>query len=381
MTRTDERSEPDARRVAAERMAEAAERFVDSLDDDQRSIALRPFDDHDERRRWFYTPTDHGGLPLGAMSPTQQRHAFRLMATGLSTAGYVTASTIIGLENVLDHLEGWTASWGRERGRDPSLYFVRVFGDPSARDWAWRVGGHHVSLNFAIVDGAVAGTTPLFLGADPASAPLLGPHPLRPLAGVEDLARELVRSLDDEQRRAAVVAPRAPTDLVLVNRPELHDGDGPVPLRDIWRGRLPPEFDELAVRAQAAADAAAGLTVDDLAALSWSARPKGLAATALDAPQREMLDTLLRRYAERLPDGLADVEVAKFTGPGLDEVHVLWAGGLEPGDPHYYRLHSPTLLAEYDNTARNANHVHTVWRDPRGDFADDVLARHRADSH
>ncbi|MGA1050767.1 MAG: DUF3500 domain-containing protein [Ilumatobacteraceae bacterium] len=373
-------SESPRRRVALV-MAEAAARLIDSLDEDQRAILLRPFDDHDERRRWFYTPTDHGGLPLGAMTPPQQRHAFGLLATGLSTAGYVTASTIIGLENVLDHLEGWSASWGRERGRDPLLYFVRIFGDPRGDEWAWRIGGHHVSVNIAVVGGAVVGTTPLFLGADPASAPLLGPHPLRPLEGVEDLARELVRSFDAAQRTVAVVSPRAPTDLVLVNRAELVDGDGPVPLRDIWRGRLPDEFDELAVRIQAAADAAAGLTIDDLAALSWSRTPKGLAATAMGGDQRAMLDALLRRYAERLPDGLADDELAKFAGPGLDEVHVLWAGGLEPGEPHYYRLHGPTLLAEYDNTARGANHVHTVWRDPRGDFADDAIARHRAIGH
>jgi hypothetical protein len=134
------------------------------------------------------------------MDAPQQRLAFQLMSTGLSTAGYVTASTIIGLENVLDLIEGFSASWSRPRGRDPLLYFVRVFGAPEPDGtWAWRIGGHHVSINFTIVDGQIAGSTPLFLGADPASAPLLGPHPLRPLEGVEDLARELMRSLDPEQ--------------------------------------------------------------------------------------------------------------------------------------------------------------------------------------
>ena len=360
------------------RMYEAAARLLDSADDAQRAELARPWPSDDERTRWFYTPTDHGGLPLADMSPEQQRMAFQLMATGLSTAGFVTASTIIGLENVLDHVEGFSASWGRQRGRDPQLYFVRVFGRPSLDgSWAWRIGGHHVSLNFTIVDGELAGSTPLFLGADPASAPLLGPHPLRPLEGVEDLARDLVRSFDDQQRARAVVSPRAPTDLVLVNRTELADGDGPLPLRDIWRGRLPPEFDELAIRIQAAADDLAGLTTDDVAALSWSTEPKGLPAAEMRTDQRETLDELLGRYARRLPDGVADDESAKFAGAGLDSVHVLWAGGLERGEAHYYRLHGPTLLAEYDNTARGANHVHTVWRDPRGDFGD-VLARHRA---
>ena len=106
-------------------------------------------------------------------------------------------ATIIGLENVLDELEGWVAGFERERGRDPGLYYLRVFGDPAGDDpWSWRFGGHHVSINHLVIDGDVRASTPLFLGADPASSPLLGPHVLRPLAGAEDLARELVRTLD-----------------------------------------------------------------------------------------------------------------------------------------------------------------------------------------
>ena len=374
---------PDsARRDIADRMTEAARRLLDTLDEDQRTIVAWTFPSDDERRQWYYTPTDHGGLPIGEMTPPQQRLAFQLMASGLSTAGYVTASTIIGLENVLDHIEGFGTSWGRPRGRDPQLYFVRVFGDPSPDgSWSWRIGGHHISLNFTVVDGALVGTTPLFLGADPASSPLLGPHPLRPLEGVEDLARELTRSLDDDQRVRAIVSPRAPTDLVLVNRARLQDGDGPLPLADIWRGRLNDADHDRALAIQASADADAALTVDDVAALSWSSTPRGLPASMMNDDQRSMLDTLLGRYVGRLPDELAAEEAAKYAGGALDQVHLMWAGGLEPGQPHYYRLHSPVLLAEYDNTARGANHVHTVWRDPRGDFADDILAAHRARNH
>ncbi|MGE0728795.1 MAG: DUF3500 domain-containing protein [Acidimicrobiia bacterium] len=366
-----------ARSTVAARMADAAARLLDAVPEPARAALAWPWPADDERRRWFYTPTDHGGVTPGELTAVQQRLAMQLAATGLSTAGYVTTATIIGLENVLDHLEGFSVDWGMPRGRDPQRYYVRIFGDPRAGNWAWRFGGHHVSLNFTMVDGVLAGSTPLFLGADPASAPLLGPHPLRPLAGVEDLARQLVRSLDDGQRGRAVLSPRAPTDLVLVNRSVLGEGDGPLPLRDVWRGRLGPSDDEATVRIQAAADEQAGLTAADLAALAWSTVPKGLAASAMSAAQRELLDALLHCYVDRLPDELAVEEAAKFHGDGLDVVHLLWAGGLEPGQPHYYRLHSPLLLAEYDNTARSANHVHTVWRDPRGDFADDVLARHR----
>ncbi len=375
----DETATPARIRVAAQ-MADEAQRLIESFDDSQRKMALWPFPADDERRRWFYTPTDHGGLTLAAMSQPQHRMVFRLVASGLSTAGYVTASTIIGLENVLDHLEGFTASFERPRGRDPLMYFVRLFGTPSPTGtWSWRLGGHHVSLNFTIIGGALSGLTPLFFGADPASAPLLGPHPLRPLAGVEDLARELTRSLSLDQSGVAVVTPRAPTDLVGANRAFLSDGDLPLPLPQIWRRQFDGELGERLQRSQDKLNEAIDIGPADLEAVSFTHHPKGLAARAMDVGQRDMLDALLRLYVNRLPDDVADEEAAKFTGDALDDVHMLWAGGLERGQPHYYRLHGPTLLAEYDNSARDANHVHTVWRDPRGDFADDPLARHRAE--
>jgi Protein of unknown function (DUF3500) len=360
-------------------MSEAAVVWLSSLDPQQTTAAHWDFPSNDERLRWFYTPTDHGGLPLAAMTSVQQRNAFRLMASGLSTAGYVTASTIIGLENVLDQLEGFRVGWGRPRGRDPLLYYVRIFGDPSInQDWSWRIGGHHVSMSFTIVGGELTGSTPLFLGADPASSPLLGPHPLRPLAGVEDIARELMQSLDASQLTQALLSPNAPTDLVLVNRSVLHDGDNVVPLRDIWRGQLGHDDDDLAIRIQEAADAEAALTPEHLAGLAYSSVPKGLRAAAMNEVQRDMLTLLLSRYTDRLPAALAREEAAKFAGSALDGVHVMWAGGLHPGEPHYYRLHSHSLLAEYDNSARGANHVHTVWRDPRGDWGHSALAEHLA---
>jgi hypothetical protein len=377
----DEIATPGRTRIAT-KMAEEADRLIASLDDAQRKQALWPFPANEERRLWFYTPTDHGGLTMAAMTPPQHRMVFRLVASGLSTPGYVTASTIIGLENVLDQLEGFTASFERPRGRDPLMYYVRFFGTPSpSGTWSWRLGGHHLSLNFTIIDGVLSGSTPLFFGADPASSPLLGPHPLRPLAGVEDLARELTRSLSGDQHAIAVVSPRAPTDLVGANRSSLSDGDQPIPLPLVWRRQFEGEVAERLQHSQERLEASTGVGPADNEAMSFTHRPKGLAAAAMDAAQRGMLETLLHLYVDRLPDDVAADEAAKFAGRALDDVHLLWAGGLEPGQPHYYRLHGPTLLAEYDNSARDANHVHTVWRDPRGDFADDPLARHRAEHH
>jgi hypothetical protein len=367
----------DAGTEAARRMADAAAAFLASLDEAQRELAAWPFPADDERRRWFYTPTDHGGLPLSAMRPAQQRLAMQLVAAGLSRPGYVTVATIIGLENVLDEVEGWTAGFERERGRDPGLYYLRVFGEPSTKGtWSWRFGGHHVSLNELIVDGRLEAWTPLFLGADPASSPLLGPHPLRPLAGAEDLARELVHVLEPEQRAAAVLSPVPPTDLVGANRPRLADGDRPRDLIDVWRTPFQGELGERMRATQERAEQTVGLRAEHVEAVSFRTTPKGIPAAALDDGQRELLRAVLDVYVHRIPDALADAEAAKYAGSAIDGLHFAWAGGIEPGEPHYYRVQGPRLLVEYDNTQRNVNHAHSVWRDPSDDFGDDVLARH-----
>src|SRR5262249_25262038 len=92
---------------------------------------------------------NRSGLPLNQQRPAQQRAAMRLVASGLSTAGYVTVALTMGLENVLDHTEGFVARFDRERGRDPGMYYLRVFGEPGGPEpWGWRFGGHHVSLNY-----------------------------------------------------------------------------------------------------------------------------------------------------------------------------------------------------------------------------------------
>ena len=102
------------RREVAARMAEAASAWLETLDAEQRAIGQGavPADDpsDNERRRWFYTPTDHGGLTIHQQRPAQQRAAMRLVSTGLSPAAYVSVATMMGLENVLDYIEGFVVA-------------------------------------------------------------------------------------------------------------------------------------------------------------------------------------------------------------------------------------------------------------------------------
>jgi hypothetical protein len=376
-----------AARAVAQRMAEAARTWLDSLDDGQRAVALGavPTDDASdaERRRWFYTPTDHGGLTVHQQRPAQQRAAMRLVATGLSAAGYVTVATTMGLENVLDHTEGFVTRFDRERGRDPGLYYLRVFGEPGGvAPWGWRFGGHHVSLNNLVVDGALVANTPCFMGADPAVSPLLGGAVNRPLGRVEDLARDLVRSLQPDLAARAVLLPHAPSDLVTANRTRIAPGDRVIPLAGIWRDERFPDATEQA-KLQALSDAiddAAAYTDDHHGAVEYTAAPKGVAATELDTGQREMLRALLATYLCRVPAEVSPLH-RYDDDAALDAVHLAWAGPTEPGAPHYYRVQGPRLLLEWDNTQRGANHAHSVWRDPEADFGLDVLAAHRNAHH
>jgi hypothetical protein len=372
--------------AVVERMASAASDFLAALAPDQRGKAVYDFPDDAERRLWFYTPTDHGGLPLAEMEPLQQRAAQKLVATGLSFPGYVTASTIMGLENTLDAEEHWRISFdfgAREkppRGRDPNLYFVSIFGEPGANLWGWRFGGHHISLSYTIAEGHIIAPTPTFFGTHPAEAPFAGAGALRPLGAVEDLARELLHALDDAQRSVAVISPAAPVDLVVGNRPAVEDGVLPRPLWEIFRALPDGTRLERSRTNQTRMEQHLGVTPEHMEALRHGV-PKGLPAARMTAAQRQVLTALLRAYIDRMPEEIAEIEAAKYTGDALNQIHFAWAGGAERRQPHYYRLQAPRLLVEYDNTQDNVNHVHSVWRDPEGDFGGDILARHYASSH
>lgn len=367
-------------RGAARRMSEVAAELLATLDDEQRTAAQWPMPSNDERERWFYTPTDHGGLTLHSLSPEQHRLVMRLIASGMSRAGYVSISTIMGLENVLDQLEGFTSHWNFPRGRDPLRYFVRIFGDPHDEVWGWRIGGHHVSVHFTIVNGDVVSTTPCFLGADPASSPLLGGHTLRPLAACEDIARDLLNSLTTDQRATAIVSTVPPTDLVTANRSVLADGDAALRLVKVWRDEFTGELRDVVERVQDAEESKIGYTAAHASATSFTTTPKGLSVTAMTLDQQSTVRALLRTYIDRVSDDIADREFARVED-NFASVHFAWAGATEVGRPHYYRLQGHRLLAEYDNTTRDGNHVHTVWRDPVADFGRDALGAHVRHQH
>lgn len=356
-------------------MIELAETLSESCSPHQRASLLRSWDDED-RTTWFYTPTHHGGLPLNAQQPAQQQLTMRLVAEGLSVAAYNTVAAVIGMENILDRVELWQRDWGRERGRDPGLYWLRIFGEPGTDRWGWRFGGHHVSLNYVIVDGRLVSVTPCFIGADPARAPLLGGGEIAPLRAVEEAARSLVDTLTVEQLRHALLHPSAPSDIISGNRARVIAPAEMIHMNDglLWGSLIDdPRMRELTEAIDRRAEAASGYQASDHERVAIRHVPSGLAAAGMTSSQRAMLYALVSAYESQAPEG-----VLPRTPGSLDGVHFGWAGPRTAGQPHYWRVHGPDLLVEYDNTQRRANHAHSVWRRPDSDFGFDALADHRS---
>jgi hypothetical protein len=220
--------------------------------------------------------------------------------------------------------------------RDPENYSVTVFGSPDSTGapWGWRLEGHHLSLNFTLVPGKPVAVTPAFFGANPAevrSGPLKG---LRTLAREQDLGRALAQGMDAGQRRRMIIAAQSLGDIV----------SGP--------GR------EESLASQA-----------------------GLPAVDLAPAQRELLMQLVEEYARNMRPEVADEHLRRIREAGVERLHFAWAGPVDPGHAHYYRIHGPSVLIEFDNSQNDANHIHSVWHDPRNVFGADLLRAHYERGH
>ena len=318
---------------AARQMAAACSDLLESLDGAQRARACYPYLDG-ERLFWYYPPLNRHGLPLLAMSDEQQGLAKRILEAGLSESGYEQACAIIDHELILGEQE--RAAGQVHWARDPGRYYFTIFGDPRGADpWGWRAEGHHLSLHFSVWGQRVISTTPFFFGANPAEVHHGPRRGLRILARREDLAFELMESLDRGQQAKAIIYDRAPYDILTYNS---------------TRAVLP--------------------------------REEGLPAQRLDAAQQALLTALVETYVAQVRSDLARHKLEHLRRAGIGHLHLAWAGpvarraGAGSGSGHYYRIHGGNFLVEFDNCQDQANHVHSVWRDLENDFAQDVLRDH-----
>ncbi len=313
-------------------MAQAAQNLLATLNEAQRKEATLAFDD-DERSFWHYTPSPHRGLTWEKMDAAQRKALTKLLETGLSKQGLQKTQEIMALELILRELEGRGPD---DRYRHPELYYVLIFGDPAAEDpWGWRFEGHHVSLNYTSVDDQVA-VTPAFMGSNPAEVPSGPQKGKRVLAQEEDMGRKLLAAFDDEQLKKVIIADKAPQEIITGNERK-----------------------------------------------AMMEKQEGLAFGDMTKAQQQLLRDLLQVYLGNMESSQAAEQLRKIEQKGWDKLYFAWAGETVkgPGKAHYYRIHGPSVLIEYDNIQNNANHIHAVWRDLDNDFGEDLLRKHHEEKH
>lgn len=311
----------------------ASNTFLNSLSADLKSEATFDFDG-DQRKAWFYTPVPRKGLDYRKLSDVQKKLAMNILNASLSDRGAKTALAIMQLEGVLHVLEKRPAD---SKHRDPEKYYFSFFGTPDAsKQWAWRIEGHHLSLNYSSLEGRVSSATPLFFGTNPAVVPAGMPVP----EGTEVLKAEttmgfaFLKSLNASQHDKAIINVTAPYDMVTSN------------------------------------NAVAEIT-----------QSEGLAFGDMTKSQQTELMKIISYYVKRSPDGFANEFMKKIEAAGLENLHFVWMGGEKWGEGHYYRIHNPVLLIEYDCTQNENNHVHSVVRDLTNDWGEDVIAKHIKAEH
>ena len=329
--------------------------FLYSLRPDQRALCEFPMHDA-QRMDWDFIPKpDRTGISFAQLDPHQRTLGHTLLAAGLSTQGYSQALQIMAMENMLREIE--VPKFGVISGdfRNADQFFFSFFGRPGFEDtWGWRLLGHHLSVNYTIVDQRYLTVTPCNMGAQPASAGLLNP-----LGPDEDRGLALLQSLDDAQLARAVFHTVAPPDYATRQVPFI--------------GKVEyPDYVDLGIPWYRIEEA-------DREALRFSKdEPAGICGADLTTEQGDAFMALIEGYVGRVPDELAKIQMRRVEREGLSNLFFGWAGGRERGTPHYYRVQGSHLLIEFDNAIDNGNHIHSVWRDYRNDLGHDLLADHYA---
>ena len=301
---------------------DSAKNFLATLNEEQSNKANIPFANK-ERENWHFFPMDRKGLRLDALNAEQQKAAHNLLAQSLSAQGHTTAKEVIQLEALLFKRSE------QSEFRNPQKYTVTIFGLPSTKkSWGWRFEGHHLSLNFTVIDEKVTLTAPFFFGTNPAEVRKGDLKGLRPLGDIEDAARKLAR--------------------------EIH-GDGH---HVRYTNKAPNEV----------------LTKQDRVVEGLA--HEGVSYAKLKEEQQKQLLALVRLVAAKQREKFLTI-----TAQDLTESQLAWAGEFEKREPHYFRIQTPQFLIEYANTQNDANHAHLVWRDFKNDFGRNLLKEHLESDH
>ena len=324
-------------------------RFVDSLSPLQKKRAMLQFGDT-ARVQWNNLPVGlraRAGVSLGSLSEQQRRLVHRILSGALSSQGYLKATSIMHLDNLLNmfvdtmnrrgEIDDRLHKYLRDLQWSHQNYFVAVFGDPrSDNNWGFKIEGHHLSINLTFT-GKDLSVTPMFVGTDPAEYTALDYAGWRVLLKEEDYGLKLVRSLTPEQRKKATMSTEVPGDIIT--------------------------------------SAESGLRLID----AW-----GLKGSEMSREQQEVLTRIIREFIFNMEYDKAEREYARIREAGIGNVYFGWIGAYEEKKPHYYVLNGPTFFIEFDNNGgprREANHIHAIWREKGNEYGEDVLKKHYQADH
>ncbi len=322
--------------VAAQNLSTKANTFLNLLSDELQAKTLFALED-EERFNMNYVPLPRKGPTFHDFDEKQKAAALDLLQSSLGIEGFRKSQEIIALEKVLRIIENNDADKmpdGRPR-RDPLNYHFSIFGDPASKTpWGWRFEGHHLSLNFTSSEGKISSSTPAFFGTNPGIVKSTDQKGKEVLKEEASLGFQLINSMNEVQLKATRFTEEAPNDIISVTKRKAE-----------------------------------------------KLSPLGISYTALSEDQKEIMLQLLNVYLSTFEPNFEAIFWNKIKDAGIENLSFAWAGSLQPGTGHYYRIQGPSLLIEYDNTQYDANHAHIVVRDLTNDYGEDVLREHYKKHH
>ncbi|CAN5302505.1 DUF3500 domain-containing protein [soil metagenome] len=296
------------------------------------------------RLKWNNLPVGlraRAGTSIGNMDNEQRRLVHRLLSASLSSQGYLKATGIMHLDELINRFydtlyvkkafSDTTYKFVKSLKWSPRNYFFAFFGSPLEAQWGYKLEGHHLSINFTFV-GDKLSVTPFFVGTDPAEYLFSEYAGWRVLGQEEDLGLRLVNLLTEPQKKKAVASTAVPRDIIT-------SAESGKRLVDYW----------------------------------------GIKGTELNKDQKDILQNIIKEFVFNLEYEKANLEYSKILQAGIDKIYFGWIGGFEEKQSHYYILNGPTFLIEFDNNGgprKEANHIHAIWREKGNEYGEDVLKAH-----